>query len=222
MLQVFDGTDELKKAGLYEKMWVARYQVFVQDLGWSLPHKNQKEKDLYDTPEAIYLVNCDGTGNIVSSARLLPTTMPFLMDEIFGYLIDPNKIVPKGQTVLELTRYFINPKYSSLRDVQRLSGEIFCGVMEYCVEEAITSLLIVMDTRFLPQLQEIGWDWRPLGLPREFGGGPNVHGGGHALAVEVLPSEAALQASTQRRNVALPNLIRSDTNQPQNPTNSAH
>lgn len=215
MLDVIYGTHGLEKAGLSEKMWRARHEVFVSEMNWALPHKNGMERDLYDTQEAIYLVAKDENDDIRASARLLPTTMPHLMEEIFGYLVDDSKIIPKGQTVLELTRYFVARSNNRLRDMPTLSSEIFCGVMEYCVQEAITSLLIVMDTRFLPQLQEIGWTWRPLGLPQEFGGGPTVEGGGHALAVEVLPDEGCLMRSAANRKMTLPILTEAGAGSPE-------
>ncbi len=208
MVHVFQGTQELKRAGLAEDMWRVRYKTFVEEQKWPLPSFNKQERDCYDDDAATYLVTLDEENKIKASARLIPTTTPFLMEEIFPHLVENPKDLPRNPTTVEFTRYFIRSEYGRSRDIIKTAGSIFCSIFEHCLNEGIDTMLAVVDTKILPQAYEMGWKPKPLGLPGDFGGGPNAEGGGTAVAIQVNITQAALEATAQLRRVALPVLTK--------------
>ncbi len=69
--------------GLYTKFKSYRYRVFVEYLGWELNCPNNEELDQFDKIDTAYVVAQDRESNIIGCARLLPTTQPYLLGEIF-------------------------------------------------------------------------------------------------------------------------------------------
>ena len=206
MVQVFRGTQALERAGYAEEMWRLRYKTFIEEQKWPLPSFRGLERDCYDDESAIYLTSFDTDNRIKASARLIPTSTPFLMEEVFSYLVNDISALPKGPTVVEFTRYFIRSDLARSRDVIRTAGGIFCSIFEYCLNEGIDTMLAVVDTRILPQAYEMGWNPAPLGTPGEFGGGPDAIGGGVAVAIKVDITEAALRSTANLRRISLPAL----------------
>lgn len=98
------GRQEDFPAGLYSKFTNYRHKVFVERLGWQLQTFNNMEQDQFDRADTIYIVSRDKDGDISGCARLLPTTQPYLLGEIFPELLNGIPI-PNSPDVWELSRF---------------------------------------------------------------------------------------------------------------------
>lgn len=81
-----------------------RYQVFVELLGWQLDVPPGRETDQFDHDDTLYVIAEDEAGSIVGCARLLPTTAPYLLEEVFPELLNGAPI-PKSADIWELSRF---------------------------------------------------------------------------------------------------------------------
>lgn len=81
-----------------------RHKIFIERLGWQLPVKDGLERDQFDRPDTIYVVAHNDTGGICGCARLLPTTRPYLLGEVFPQLMN-GLPVPATHEVWELSRF---------------------------------------------------------------------------------------------------------------------
>ena len=82
-----------------------RYQVFVETLGWKLASPGEGiELDEYDRPDTMYVIARDESGDVTGSARLLPTTRPYLLGEVFPQLLQ-GQPVPASAKIWELSRF---------------------------------------------------------------------------------------------------------------------
>jgi len=81
-----------------------RYRVFVKTLGWDLVTEDGLEKDQFDRADTLYLAARDDEGRIVGTARLLPTTSPYLLGEVFPELLGGAE-VPRDPCIWELSRF---------------------------------------------------------------------------------------------------------------------
>ncbi len=81
-----------------------RHKIFIERLGWQLPVKDGLERDQFDRPDTIYVVARNETGSICGCARLLPTTRPYLLGEIFPQLMN-GLAVPNSHEIWELSRF---------------------------------------------------------------------------------------------------------------------
>lgn len=82
-----------------------RYQVFVEMLGWQLQTPGDGlELDEFDRPDTVYVIARDESGEVTGSARLLPTTRPYLLGEVFPHLLH-GQPAPATNVIWELSRF---------------------------------------------------------------------------------------------------------------------
>jgi len=89
---------------LYTQVAHYRHKVFIEMLGWELETRNGEELDQFDRPDTLYVVSQDDDGNVNGCARLLPTSQPYLLGEIFPQLMN-GADVPCSDDVWELSRF---------------------------------------------------------------------------------------------------------------------
>jgi len=143
-----------------QQMYRQRYQVFVEQLKWDLPHANDDmECDEFDTDETIYLLLLDGTGNIKGSSRLIPTLNPHLMSEIFPHLVIGE--IPQGCHIWESSRSYILPEHRA----KGVLGELFLAMLEIGLLLTIRKITFVCDMNFLSSILHAGWQVDLLGMP---------------------------------------------------------
>jgi len=84
----------------------ARYRrkIFIERLGWELHSHDEMEFDQFDRDDTIYVVSHAMNGDVVGTARLLPTTGPYLLAEVFPELFH-GKELPCSEDVWELSRF---------------------------------------------------------------------------------------------------------------------
>lgn len=85
-------------------MGLYRYRVFVEKLGWELHCEAGLEYDQFDRDDTVYTVAQDNEGDIIGMARLLPTTRPYLLGEVFPQLMNGLPF-PQTEEVWELSRF---------------------------------------------------------------------------------------------------------------------
>ena len=61
-----------------------RHEVFCTQLGWVEPSEDRMEKDGFDRRGAIYLVSLDDHENVDGCWRLLPTSGPYMLSDVFA------------------------------------------------------------------------------------------------------------------------------------------
>lgn len=194
MLFAYSGQEEAEYPELFEKMYRQRYEVYVKRRKWKdLRPVGELEKDQYDTESAIYLIALDDEDSILASLRLLPTTGPHILGDLFPHLAQTGG-VPRDRRILELTRLYIAPFNASRAVRDWLVGVLCAGMIEYCAANKITQISSVIDTFILRMVLSMGCKVRPLGLPQDY---PE----GHAVAITVDMSQANLQAIRQSRGV---------------------
>ncbi|WP_302050577.1 acyl-homoserine-lactone synthase [Methylobacter tundripaludum] len=104
MIHVVTGRQEELPHGLYSKVAHYRHKVFVERLGWQLQTFNYAEQDQFDRFDTVYVISRDERGNISGCARLLPTTQPYLLGDVFPQLLN-GMPPPNSPDVWELSRF---------------------------------------------------------------------------------------------------------------------
>ena len=103
MLQFTEGLHFQLSHETKDKLFNYRYQVFVKQLGWELDVQPNLEVDQFDHDQTLYIIATDDK-DIVGCARLLPTTLPYLLEEVFPELLN-GMPPPKEDTIWELSRF---------------------------------------------------------------------------------------------------------------------
>lgn len=81
-----------------------RHKVFVEKLGWQLNCSDLLENDQFDRPDTVYVIAKNENEDIVGIARLLPTTRPYLLGDVFPHLMNGMR-PPASADVWELSRF---------------------------------------------------------------------------------------------------------------------
>jgi acyl-homoserine lactone synthase len=166
-----------------------RKRVFVDWLKWNIPVTDGVyEIDQFDTEDAVYLIEADPDGRHLASIRLLPSSRPHLLSDVFADLCEGP--VPRGRHIWELTRFCVSPDWVK-RDGKRLMNLMWTSSVEFAVQNHIREYTCVTHLAFLSQILAAGWDTTPLGLPK-------LVDGGMVGAVLFRISEATLKESRAR------------------------
>jgi len=104
MSMVSTGSSWQLSAQVLRLMHAFRHEVFVKRLKWALLLPNGEERDQYDMPEARYVVASDGADRVTACARLLPTTSPYMLPELFPQLLG-GASAPTDPSIWELSRF---------------------------------------------------------------------------------------------------------------------
>jgi len=134
MLQMISGTRKQLRAEVETSLAQYRHRIFIQELGWPLPTENGLERDSFDRQDTIYVVASDTSGEICGCGRLLPTTKPYLLSEVFPELMGDIPL-PHAADVWELSRFAI----STPSDIRLSSAEAWqntCFLMANIVSVA--------------------------------------------------------------------------------------
>jgi acyl-homoserine lactone synthase len=139
-----------------------RKAVFVDGAGWKIPVIGDMEMDAYDRRDTIYLLAKDRPdGHVLASARLLTTTGPHLMCELFDDAA--REAMPRGATVWEASRFCTAPGIRGRRRRHALLWEIICGVIETGLLYGIDEVIFAASRALLPLALRCGWEVRTLG-----------------------------------------------------------
>jgi len=168
MLHFVTAENRSRHISLCNSMHRDRKRVFVDRLGWDLQvFEGEREIDQFDTADAVYVIEADVEQRHLASLRLLPTTKPHLMSEIFPFLCDGE--VPRGPDIWELTRLCVRPELSK-SDQSRMRGVVWYGALQYAFSKGIRKFTGVTHVQFLSAVLASGLDVEPLGLPQNYAG----------------------------------------------------
>jgi acyl homoserine lactone synthase len=103
-MYVIAGTPAELPVGFYPKVANYRHRVFVERLGWQLQSFDGAEQDQFDHDDTVYVVSKNEHSEITGCARLLPTTQPYLLGEVFPQLLN-GLPPPNTPDVWELSRF---------------------------------------------------------------------------------------------------------------------
>lgn len=102
-MEIHTGTLDDLAPEMAERLARYRYKVFVETLRWRLPARYGLELDQFDRPDTLYVVATEG-GRVIGGTRLLPTTKPYLLGEVFPQLLG-DASVPRSPGIWELSRF---------------------------------------------------------------------------------------------------------------------
>jgi acyl homoserine lactone synthase len=103
-MQLMAGVAGELSADLLSRIWTYRYRVFVDTLKWNLKTENGMELDQFDGVDTVYVVSQDDDGMLTGVARLLPTSQPYLLRDVFPQLLN-GLPPPCSADVWELSRF---------------------------------------------------------------------------------------------------------------------
>jgi N-acyl-L-homoserine lactone synthetase len=168
---------------------VYRHRVFVQRLGWDLPEATEDgEWDRFDRTDTVHVISLDGKGRLTGCARLLPTTRPYLLSEVFPQLLDGGP-APHCVEVWELSRFAACDLGNAAGAEHSLGSEQALALLRASMRTAYRygarGLVSVSPIAIQRILRHGRFEFSRLGQTH--------HIGGHSLFACGLPMHSALQ-----------------------------
>lgn len=167
-------------------MFRLRHRVFKQRLDWEVPSRDGMERDQFDDARPVYLAYHGEDGEVIGCVRLLATTGPNMIRDIFPHLSD--EPIPAETKVWEVSRFGIDAGDDVILGAGQINAVTYAlvaGIHEVGLDYGITHMVAVMDVRIERILRRAGCLMRRIGTPRRIGNCV-------ALAVEFQVSPSAL------------------------------
>jgi acyl homoserine lactone synthase len=124
-----------------------RHRIFVERQKYDVPRHRGMEWDQFDTPAAMYMVWRDKAAVVRAVARLIPTTLPYMIQQLWPELVRGGEI-PSRDDVWEVTRLGIDRELDPSHRA-RICGELFCAVAEFGLKRCIREYVFVTPQRII-------------------------------------------------------------------------
>lgn len=143
-------------------MFAARKQVFIDQLKWDLPALDGRfEIDHFDTPDARYLILLDPNDlRHRASTRLLPTTAPHLLGDVYSQLCTDGP--PSGEGVWEISRFCLD-RAQTPTERRDARNQLVTALADYAMHHGICEYVGVAEAGWYHTISKFGWRCRTLG-----------------------------------------------------------
>lgn len=161
---------------ILDQMYRLRAKVFVDELGWDVSVRDGLERDAYDDCNPVYLVWTDkNRRNLYGSVRLLPTTGPTLLYDVFRATF-PDDLCLVAPGIWEGTRLCVNSRLLA-RDFPHITTrKAFCIMLLALCETALAHHVHTLISNFEPPTRRLyraaGAPLHEIGSSNEFGRRP--------------------------------------------------
>jgi acyl homoserine lactone synthase len=175
MIVAVEAVDRHAYTGLLDQMFRMRAAVFADRLGWEVTVVDGKEIDQFDKEDPLYLLCVDGvTGELRGAVRLLPTTGPNMLRDVFAVLVPDGAM--ESPRIWESSRFAINPALSvgpGRQDVNHFVNtttiELLCGLVEAAQLAGVEHIVSVFDSRMARIFRATDCPYELIGVPTRIG-----------------------------------------------------
>src|SRR5271166_2064957 len=173
MLKLIEGCNASRFPKEMDAMFRSRAEVFSQRLGWDVVVQDGYERDQFDDLNPLYLVSVDPvTERYWGSLRLLPTTGPNMLRDVFPQLLEEGEVV-ESATIWESSRICAvavdGQPGRSRNGVNYVLNELVAGIGEVALMAGLTQIVSVFDARIYRVLKAVGCEPEIIGRPQRIG-----------------------------------------------------
>lgn len=173
MILIIDALNLSEHGPVIRDMHRLRARVFEGRLGWDVNVVNGEERDRFDRLHPAHVVSINDAGEVVGCMRLLQTTGPHMLADVFAPLLDGEPPL-RSATLWEATRFCVDTdKLDSGRgpnSIASVTSEVMIGAFEYAMEAGVQDAVAVIDpvmNRVLKRSGNAPYDY--LGKPTQMG-----------------------------------------------------
>ncbi len=173
MIYVVDSLDKDSHIALLEDMYRLRARVFHERLGWDVVVRDGMEIDQFDGLDPAHVIAVDDDGHVVGCMRLLQTTGPHMLADVFASILDGDAPI-RSSTVWEATRFCVDTRRLSTgrgrNSISYVTSEVMIGAFEYAMAAGVRDAVAVIDpvmNRVMRRSGNAPYDY--LGTPKDMG-----------------------------------------------------
>lgn len=175
MIIVIDPTNAHKYKAELNDMFRLRKRIFHDQLGWNVKLDHDREIDHYDSLDPVYILSVDEVTNEVrGSVRLMPTTGPNLMRDVFSAWFD-EPVVFESASIWEATRFCVAPSWLrghyTPRGLNLVTSELIVALCELGSDIGLTQLTALCHLGMLNALKRAKFPHEIIGQAEVPSGG---------------------------------------------------
>src|SRR6056297_2634174 len=148
MILVIDALNRHRFGSVLDDMYKLRARVFKDRMGWDVNVRNGREFDLFDDLDPAYLVALDDDYQVVGCNRMLQTTGPHMLSDVFQDILCGEPPLCSA-TIWENTRFCMDTERlknaPNGRGASHTACELMAGIAEYAFESGISDVISVVD-----------------------------------------------------------------------------
>jgi len=169
MIRIVTKDNAERHLGSLHQMHRIRKAVFKDRLGWDVKVSGGLEVDEYDALGPSYLLSIDRSGTLNGCVRLLPTTGPNMLRDIFPSFVT-KAALPCGERVWEASRFAVSRNSTAAElGISQTTYDLLIGVLKFGLSNGISMIACVVDVRMERILRRAGWQLERLGPAHRIG-----------------------------------------------------
>jgi acyl homoserine lactone synthase len=196
MMTLIQGSRARLHPELMDQMFRLRARVFADRLGWDVVVEDGWERDRFDDLDPLYALSLNAAGHVQGTFRLLQTTGPTMLDEVFAACL-PEGLKIRSPIVWESTRFCVDTSSAAALDrtgLNTVTGELLSSLIEIGNYAGLSHIVTVIDQRMERILLRAGCPIDRLGAPVDIGGTMT-------LAILMDCSEASIERIQRKNNL---------------------
>jgi acyl homoserine lactone synthase len=149
MIIVIDALNRDRFADLENEMYRLRARVFRDRLGWDVTVRDGLEMDAFDALDPAHVISLDDEGHVVGCMRLLQTTGPHMLADVFSEILCGEPPLRSPQ-IWEATRFCVDTERLSgsgraRNSISYVTSEVMVGAFEYGRDAGVLDAVAVID-----------------------------------------------------------------------------
>ncbi|PWE30599.1 autoinducer synthase [Maritimibacter sp. 55A14] len=173
MILIIDALNEAQYPNTLDEVFKLRARVFQKRLGWDVNVEDGRERDPFDDLDPAHVVSIDDWGRVVGCMRLLQTTGPHMLADVFSPILGGEPPL-RSATIWEATRFCVDTGRLSTgrgrNSISYVTSEVMLGAFEYGMKAGIKDAVAVIDPimdRVMRRSGNAPYDY--LGVPTPMG-----------------------------------------------------
>ncbi|SLN45845.1 Acyl-homoserine-lactone synthase [Roseovarius albus] len=148
MILVIDALNRDTFGSILDEMYQLRARVFSDRMGWDVKITNGREIDEFDDQNPAYVVQLDEDLNVTGCARLLQTTGPHMLSDVFSDILCGEPPL-RSALMWESTRFCVDHDRldhgKGGKSIAHATCELMVGILEYARTAGIEDIVTVID-----------------------------------------------------------------------------
>lgn len=191
---------------LIDQIYRLRSRVFQDALRWDVQSLHGREIDRFDTSAAVYGAVHDPDRQVEGCFRLLPTTGPYMLRDVFPQLLHGTP-APQDPRVWESSRFAVMPspwRGGTLNGLLEVTGELLIAQISWCLANNVEKVVSVTDVAFERVLRSSGLRCQRFGPPVQIGVTRAVAGWMEPREEQIAAIRDSLERIREARQAASP------------------
>lgn len=171
MITLIQRSEAHRSPTIIADMHRLRARVFHDRLKWDVSVHDGQERDQFDDCDPLYVISQDETGRVRGSARLLPSTGPNMLNDVFSELLPDGEPV-RAPNIWEGSRFSVDRQDLAVRSehaINYVTAEILLAEAEIGQLVGLDFIVSVVDVHMERVLNRAGCPCERIGQPKKIG-----------------------------------------------------